>query len=194
MHIVLWLKRIALSTCSLCTAPKCWRQHILKMSYHFIPFHKIQWIILTLSSTSPTLTSLSSFSSCCNETTWRYTAKVKHRPHVTVRGGVYVRGGLCPGGLCLPWTDRHLWKHNLRKLRLRAVIIVNAHTSIEIHDFSSFIIHRVGVSIIWLRSQDFSENTDVCISKLVKWYLFFSKRTEKPFYFVSVQELYWQFH
>ena len=30
-------------------------------------------------------------------------------------------GGACPG--TPPWTDRHLWKHNLRKLRLRAVKI-----------------------------------------------------------------------
>ena len=50
-------------------------------------------------------------------------------------------GGVCAGGLSAqgvsasgtrgvcsrhppPWTDRHLWKHNLRKLRLRAVINV----------------------------------------------------------------------
>ena len=50
----------------------------------------------------------------------------------------YCTGGLCLGGLpdrdLLPWTetprmetlplwtDKHLWKHNLRKLRLRALI------------------------------------------------------------------------
>ena len=34
-------------------------------------------------------------------------------------------GGVCPGGGRYPplWTDRHLGKHNLRKLRLQAVII-----------------------------------------------------------------------
>ena len=54
--------------------------------------------------------------------------------------GECLPGGICPGGVypggCLPrgyvypsmqwdrpllWTDRHLWKHNLRKLRLRVV-------------------------------------------------------------------------
>ena len=45
--------------------------------------------------------------------------------------GVSTQGGWClPGGGGIPacngaepplWTDRHLWKHNLRKLRLRAV-------------------------------------------------------------------------
>ena len=65
----------------------------------------------------------------------------------SLSGGVSVQGSLCPGGLCsggslsrgLPdrdppgwrppgqrprpplWTDKHLWKHNLRKLRLRTV-------------------------------------------------------------------------
>ena len=50
--------------------------------------------------------------------------------------------GVCPGGGCVgdvfqhavgqtsftpppPWTDRHLWKHNLRKLRLREVKMLN---------------------------------------------------------------------
>ena len=46
-------------------------------------------------------------------------------------GGVCL-GGVCPDGGYLSqhemgqtplWTDRHLWKHNLRKRRLRAVII-----------------------------------------------------------------------
>ena len=50
------------------------------------------------------------------------------------RGGGVCRGGVSasgPKGVCHtpgtwgrhppPWTDRHLWKHNLRKLRLRAV-------------------------------------------------------------------------
>ena len=55
----------------------------------------------------------------------------------TCPGGVPARGGgTCPVGVpaggCVSqhalgltpplWTDRHLWKHNLRKLRLRAVI------------------------------------------------------------------------
>ena len=49
--------------------------------------------------------------------------------------GVYLEGGVCPHGSVCPgevsaqgvadttplWTDRHLWKHNLRKLCLRAV-------------------------------------------------------------------------
>ena len=54
----------------------------------------------------------------------------------TCPGGLYLpRGCTCLGGACprgvpaqvLPplWTDRHLWKHNLRKLHLRAVNIVN---------------------------------------------------------------------
>ena len=40
-------------------------------------------------------------------------------------GWVSAHGGICPEGCVAdtppPWTDRHLWKHNLRKLRLRAV-------------------------------------------------------------------------
>ena len=32
-------------------------------------------------------------------------------------------GGTCPGTPPPLWTDRHLWKHNLRKLRLGAVTI-----------------------------------------------------------------------
>ena len=47
--------------------------------------------------------------------------------------GLSAQGGVCPGGISAGgsaqggvchtplWTDRHLWKHNLRKLRLRAV-------------------------------------------------------------------------
>ena len=30
-----------------------------------------------------------------------------------------------------PWTDRHLWKYNLRKLRLRAVIILAQRISVR---------------------------------------------------------------
>ena len=63
----------------------------------------------------------------------------------TCPGGLYLPGGCtCPGGVpapgCVPaqgvsipacigadspplWTDKHLWKNNLRKLRLRAVKI-----------------------------------------------------------------------
>ena len=46
--------------------------------------------------------------------------------------GVSAKGGVCPrrGGRHPPtlWTDRHLWKHHLRKLRLRAVIILESCT------------------------------------------------------------------
>ena len=60
--------------------------------------------------------------------------------------GVSGQGGVCLGGVCpgcvssqegrhplgpksyTPlWTDRHLWKHNVRKLRLWAVIITRQH-------------------------------------------------------------------
>ena len=46
-----------------------------------------------------------------------------------VPGGVCMPGGnMCDWGTCMPstpplWTDRHLWKHNLCKFRLRAVKI-----------------------------------------------------------------------
>ena len=49
--------------------------------------------------------------------------------------GASAQGGVCLAGVCPevvhpsmqwgrhpPWTDRHLWKHNLRKLRLREVM------------------------------------------------------------------------
>ena len=36
--------------------------------------------------------------------------------------GVCLGAGVCPVADTPPWTDRHLWKHNLRKLRLRAVM------------------------------------------------------------------------
>ena len=50
-------------------------------------------------------------------------------PEGVCQGGVSARVGVCPGGVCpgglsaTPplWTDRHLWKQNLRKFRLRAV-------------------------------------------------------------------------
>ena len=65
-----------------------------------------------------------------------------HRGVSAWGGGVYL-GGVCQGvsaqgGVSqhamgqtpLPlWTDRHLWKHNLRKLRLRAVIILVRQSS-----------------------------------------------------------------
>ena len=68
-------------------------------------------------------------------------------------GGVCSCGGVCSWGVSAPrgvsasgprgcvtqhamgqtppplWTDRHLWKHNLRKLRLRAVIIYDVRNS-----------------------------------------------------------------
>ena len=58
-----------------------------------------------------------------------------HRRGCLPRGylsrGVSTQGGWClPGGGGIPacngaktplWTDRHLWKHNIRKLRLQAV-------------------------------------------------------------------------
>ena len=55
-----------------------------------------------------------------------------------IPGGVWYQGGVCSGG-CVsqhamgqtppppPLTDRHLWIHNLRKLRLRAVTMVLFH-------------------------------------------------------------------
>ena len=33
-----------------------------------------------------------------------------------------------------PWTDRHLWKHNLRKLRLRAVNILSLIYTVSLHE------------------------------------------------------------
>ena len=47
---------------------------------------------------------------------------------VSAQGGMSTWVGVCPGGgrVChthFPWTDRHVWKRNLRKLRLLAVII-----------------------------------------------------------------------
>ena len=58
---------------------------------------------------------------------------------VSAQRGVCLPWRVCPGGVCLPrgvcllwgggvadipsWIDRHLLKHNLRKLRLGAVII-----------------------------------------------------------------------
>ena len=68
---------------------------------------------------------------------------------VSAQGMCLPRGCACPGGACPggclpsipcngadpppPWTDRHLWKHNLRKLRLRAVIMELLHIGIATH-------------------------------------------------------------
>ena len=58
---------------------------------------------------------------------------------VSALGGVCFQGGVYLGGLLSQhalrqtplWTDRHLQKHNLRKLRLRAVMIIFLFTIIE---------------------------------------------------------------
>ena len=53
-------------------------------------------------------------------------------PGGSAHGGLSAQGGVCPrrGWQTPPplWTDRHLWKHNLRKLRLRAVVILESCT------------------------------------------------------------------
>ena len=45
----------------------------------------------------------------------------------------------CNGADTSPWTDRHLWKHNLRKLRLRAVInVLLSHYNVKPLAFSGY--------------------------------------------------------
>ena len=75
--------------------------------------------------------------------------------------GVSAQGGVCrgevsasgPRGGCIPacngqttplWTDRHLWKHDLSKLRLRAVINEN----LILFRFFICIFYGVAISIL----------------------------------------------
>ena len=59
--------------------------------------------------------------------------------HALRRRGVSAKGGGLPrpsmqwGKHPALWTDRHLWKHNLRKLRLRAVITVDVKSTDDIY-------------------------------------------------------------
>ena len=58
---------------------------------------------------------------------------LRGRGHTCLRG--YLPRGVPAGGVpaqVLPlWTDRHLWKHNLRKHRLWAVIMEQVSTCLE---------------------------------------------------------------
>ena len=61
-----------------------------------------------------------------------------------------------PPGQNPPWTDRHLWKHNLRKLRLRTVIMVLADNS-----YGTFIIWNQ--NLIDKRNRKlFMEESEMC--------------------------------
>ena len=103
------------------------------------------------------------FKQVCIPVGYVLSACCPYLPACTAPGGCLLQGcllceegGVCPGG-CLPllpgwvsapegvypsmqwgrhpllWTDRHLWKHNLRKLRLRAVKM-NLNTFEDFHD------------------------------------------------------------
>ena len=72
---------------------------------------------------------------------------------VSVRGAVCLGVGVSAQGVVChpqtrgrqsppPWTDRHLWKHNLRKLRLRAVISI--YLSSVNHELSILTMRRDG--------------------------------------------------
>ena len=69
----------------------------------------------------------------------------------TCQGGCTCLGGVPAQVLPLLWTDRHLWKHNLRKLHLRAVKM-KVYVCPSVGLFRTFYLLTVGVWCLFIKT------------------------------------------